>query len=500
VTHAKRRPAAPPPSAEASSTGGPRVWLDPREPFLVPLLVLLLTRIGLWLAHPLANEDAYITFRYARNLAAGEGLVYNPGERVFGVSSPLWTLWSAPGVMLGDPVAWSRLWSVAADIVVLVLVTGLLRRHAGRMAASCFAGFFAAWPFFSAVTVSGMESSFMLALIVVGSVLAVRGSVWSGPAIAALALCRPEGPAAAIAVALAARPRDRWVALGLAALGVAALAAFFGTLVPQSVTAKAAIYGSPGPLGGRHWWEWLLPAMLGRVPAVTEGVHLYLLSVILAPAVVLGAPVVWQARGTALFPIVAAALAIWAGYAALGVAFFFWYLFVPLAGLAVLAACGLPRIVRGPAVPVSAALLIAGLWTVAMSLYLGRAQNEAIEFGAIADALARRGAPGETVFLEPIGLVGWRNPGLTVIDEVGLVSPEVARRRAAGPGWYADIVSRRRPDWIVVRREFLEGGAAFAGRWSPFLNRAERDSLVARYDVVPAGPPQAALRVLRRRD
>lgn len=499
MTHAKRRATAPP-SAGPSPAIGPRAWLDPREPFLVPLLLLLVARIGLWVRQPFANEDAYITFRYARNLAAGHGLTYNPGEPVFGFSSPLWTLWCAAGTVLGDPVGWTRLWSLLADVVVLGLVAWLLRRHVSRTSAWCFAFFFAAWPFFAAVTVSGMESSAMLALIVVGAALAVRGSAGSGPVLAALALSRPEGPVAAAIVALWARPRDRLIALILTAAGLAALWLTFGTLVPQSVVAKAGIYGSPGPIRGRHWWDWLVPSLFGSAPVVTEGQHLFLVSVLLAPAVVMGAPVLWNARRTALAPIAAAALAIWAGYAALGVAFFFWYLFVPLAGFLLLAACGLPRIVRGPAIPVAAALLVLGLWTIAARLYVGRAQNEGFEFGPLSDHLGRHAAPGDTVFLEPIGLIGFHNP-IYVLDEVGLVSPEIARRRAAGPGWYADVIRERRPRWLVVRRGLLAEGAGFAGRWAPFRDRAERDAVMGLYAVESASErPDGALVVLRRRD
>ncbi|MEK6674696.1 MAG: hypothetical protein AABZ47_03470, partial [Planctomycetota bacterium] len=36
-------------------------------------------------------DDAYIFLRYARNLAEGNGPVFNVGERVEGYSSPLWT-------------------------------------------------------------------------------------------------------------------------------------------------------------------------------------------------------------------------------------------------------------------------------------------------------------------------------------------------------------------------------------------------------------------------
>lgn len=38
------------------------------------------------------HDDAFISLRYARNLASGDGLVWNPGERVEGYTSPLHTL------------------------------------------------------------------------------------------------------------------------------------------------------------------------------------------------------------------------------------------------------------------------------------------------------------------------------------------------------------------------------------------------------------------------
>ena len=41
---------------------------------------------------PRTIDDSYITFRYARNLLTGEGFVYNPGERVLGTTTPLYTL------------------------------------------------------------------------------------------------------------------------------------------------------------------------------------------------------------------------------------------------------------------------------------------------------------------------------------------------------------------------------------------------------------------------
>ncbi|MGH7729830.1 MAG: hypothetical protein ACRENJ_01100 [Candidatus Eiseniibacteriota bacterium] len=505
---AARRSDPDPPPADAAPPSPPGMWpvwsdwIRPVEPFLIPLVLLLAARGLLWLMLPAATEDAYITFRYARNFAVGSGLIYNPGERVMGFTSPLWTLWCAVGWNLSaSPVDWARLWGVLGDAVTLVVSAVMLRRHAGRAAAWCFAWFFAGWPYFSMVAISGMETSAMLTLVVLAAAFVERRSVLGGPALAALALMRPEGIAAAAVIALGARWRDRAVALALAGLGVAALWIYYGSPIPQSMLAKATIYGHPGPLPGRYWWDWLIPFPIDGPPKMTEGVHLFVLSVLVAPAIVMGLPVLWRARRTALGLAAGAGLVVWLGYALLGVAYFFWYLAVPLAGLLLVATAGVPRVVRGPPIYLSAALLVIGMWGVAGPFYMARAKFELHSFGRAADYLAAHARPGEKIFLEPIGLIGYRNP-LVVVDEVGLVSPAVTRRRAQGPGWYSDVVAEQRPDWLVVRRPMLSGGATFAGRWAPLRDAAELDSLTARYPVATTIAPESgdrALLVLRRR-
>ena len=41
------------------------------------------------------DDDALISMRYAWNLAHGQGLVWNAGEHVEGITNPLWTLYAA---------------------------------------------------------------------------------------------------------------------------------------------------------------------------------------------------------------------------------------------------------------------------------------------------------------------------------------------------------------------------------------------------------------------
>src|SRR4051794_21135502 len=55
----------------------------------VGLLLAELYLLGGHLGLPL--DDGWIHLQFARNLAHGAGLAYNPGERVAGSTAPLWT-------------------------------------------------------------------------------------------------------------------------------------------------------------------------------------------------------------------------------------------------------------------------------------------------------------------------------------------------------------------------------------------------------------------------
>src|SRR5262245_49276273 len=63
-----------------------------RAPALLPRSVLaaagVLFVLQCWAFHDVRRDDAFITFRYAPNLATGNGLVFNPGERLMGSTSP----------------------------------------------------------------------------------------------------------------------------------------------------------------------------------------------------------------------------------------------------------------------------------------------------------------------------------------------------------------------------------------------------------------------------
>jgi hypothetical protein len=75
------------------------------SPPLLPLLLgALLAPVMLALFHYGLVDDAYISFRYAHNLALGYGLVFNAGQHVEGYSDLLWVLILALPSKLGMPL------------------------------------------------------------------------------------------------------------------------------------------------------------------------------------------------------------------------------------------------------------------------------------------------------------------------------------------------------------------------------------------------------------
>lgn len=99
---------------------------------IVPLLVYGLIAAGVWLVvmQEFRLDDSFITYRYARNLAQGIGLVYNPGETVLSTTAPLYAIllagWS---LILPDFHVLGSLIGVVSIAVGGWMVSRLAERH-----------------------------------------------------------------------------------------------------------------------------------------------------------------------------------------------------------------------------------------------------------------------------------------------------------------------------------------------------------------------------------
>jgi arabinofuranosyltransferase len=229
-------------------------------------IVLLATAMAFAHAWSLAwtCDDAYISFRYAKNLVDGHGLVFNldPSEApVEGYTNFTWTMWLAVGQTLGFDGDWLESWSVfwgcllhAATVFVLGLAAWRGSRGAAVVPiaapayAACYAG--------ASLAPAGLETALFVLLGLLMWLLAVERrsarNLWLLGCLGALvAMTRPDGAlfvAAAGAVVLfdAVALRN---ARGLWAFAIPVVVcvgpyllwrkAYYGHLVPNTFFAKS---------------------------------------------------------------------------------------------------------------------------------------------------------------------------------------------------------------------------------------------------------------------
>ncbi len=142
-------------------------------------------------------DDAYISLRYARNLAEDEGLCFNPGgERVEGFSSPFHILLMSAAISLGAaPLPLSQFSSIFGAVLCVVAVAWWGQRRLGFWWGTFAALAVALNPSVGTWARGGLESTIFMALVVM-ALIAAAEEKWKTMAILAglLALTRPEGP------------------------------------------------------------------------------------------------------------------------------------------------------------------------------------------------------------------------------------------------------------------------------------------------------------------
>ncbi len=215
-------------------------------------------------------DDAFICFRYARNLADGLGPVFNLGERVEGASNPLWTallgLLTAAGL---DTVKTAVTLSLVSSLLSVLLAFRLFdlvlaaadsdgHRSAGLGRFLCHktalaVGLIASLPMVFYAT-SGLETHAELVFLLLGAILHLEARTGNDPrqyfasqcSFLAVALIRPEGVLFLILGAA-------FVVFGrLRGTGDGRRAAWVAVIVPLVIyiiffSLKASYYGSVVP-------------------------------------------------------------------------------------------------------------------------------------------------------------------------------------------------------------------------------------------------------------
>jgi hypothetical protein len=408
------------------------------------------------------TDDAYISVRYADNLANGYGFVFNPhGPPVEGFSNPLLVGVEAVGHLVGlTTITAARALGLVSGVALLVVIALFAPRVIGRASSNIALALVAAYPPLAFWAVGGLET-LPAALVVTAGVLLLaaeptRGrAATAGAVLALLPWLRPEGLVVAVVAAAAvelrciyvrASRREGLVRLGLAAgipiasqilLELERLAAY-GHLLPNSALYKAGKGDTFGVLGAfaAQTWPMIVLAAIGallsrgrtRVLAVPPFVY------------ALGAlATLNQVNRFSRFLLPA------------------WPLLALLAGVAIAAAC---RRVPRARVPIAAgatgALVAVGLLLLPGKLSEAtgvakryteceqRARTKAIRW------LQRHTPPTTAYSASDVGLMASRSGTRTVVDQLGLNEPYIQTRGRLPVVERVNYVYERRPDAIVL--------------------------------------------------
>ncbi len=462
-------------------------------------------------------EDYYITYRTSKNLATGNGLVYTEGERLHTFTSPLGVLLPAVASLLtfnsSDTAA---LWifrvmcAAALGAAAMLLCAFAQARRYGAIAATVLVGLLVTDSKIVDFSINGMETAWMMAFLAyaIWALYSRRTDGWRhlGLAWAGLMWTRPDSfiyiAALSAGVWLFNDPRltglrrSGWVASYLKA-GLVTTAVYlpwfvfawvyYGTPVPHTVTAKSMM-NDPGGLWG------ILGAAKSFPFAGLEG-RLALDSTFLPSyfdmggwpgwAVTLGRVVAWACALVWVLPFLARETR------AFSFTFFFgqiylwqypyhpfpWY--IPTTTFFAIAVLGglfnqaegfarriaktygdyaLGRRMRFHLALAAAAVLglsVAQLWAVARQ---AEAQQRLVETGnrkQIGVWLRENAAPGDTVFMEPLGYIGFFS-GLKTFDFPGMSSPEMIAARHLFERDFPLLISWLEPTWVVVRPREIE--------------------------------------------
>lgn len=232
-------------------------------------------------------DDAFITYRYAKHLVEGQGLVFNPGERVEGITNPLFTLLVAGMMAAGLEPRFASM-ALGAIAYLVVAVTLACWSHRERPATGIWlpigACLWLTQDDLHAWGTGGLETTVFAALALGGMACLstpshrLRGAALGGVLLGLACLTRPDGvlfAAVGVAAPLLLRsgpsrtgPRYGFRQIVAVATPVlilcTALATFkllyYGRLLPTAFYAKSAMdpYYTQGLTyvalyGAKHW-------------------------------------------------------------------------------------------------------------------------------------------------------------------------------------------------------------------------------------------------------
>jgi hypothetical protein len=445
-------------------------------------------------------DDAYITFRYAQNIIDGQGMVYNPGERVLGTTTPIYTfLMTIVGSIFGGvnaPFPWIALFvNTLADVLTTLLLIRLGENLGYQKAGYATAIIWSIAPMSVTFAIGGMETSVFVCLMTATFYLYSSNTLVPAAFMASVSLLTRPDALLFILPLILDRIRRRYVpnreskqierfspreilAFGIPILvwiGFAQI--YFGNPLPNSLAAKTVAYLLPPEAAFIRLLQHYATPFLGHL---TFGRYWIILGFILFPILYsLGTLKLIRERFDT-WAIFAFPIAYLLAFSIANPLIFRWYLTPPLPIYFLGIFLGVERIAndfKKPVIPILFTLLAFGLtlngWTLRPDHGPIRPAPEMafIKLELIYEEVGRNLkdeiAPGEILSAGDIGALGYFT-GARILDTVGLISPEVAHYYPLPESYYEinyaiapDLILDKQPDYLVIleiygRNELLE--------------------------------------------
>ena len=434
---------------------------------LIPLLTII-TRIVIFSFVPFTYEDAFITFRYAENLANGSGLVYNLGEKVYGTTAPLFAILLGFFKFLGVSCIISSLsLNLLAEGLTSLIVYKFLKDYSDRIITAIVALLYVFSPPHIRWSIQGMETAFFIAFIALSFFSLYKKKYTLALLFGFLtAILRIDGLSVVFIIFIFSFIEKKFSAfkyilipLLIFLIWLTALYLYFGSFLPNSMIAKLILYS-----GHRT-------SMLPGINLLFEKFFAmgYYTSTIITIFFLIGTFQIFYKKIN-LYPMI-----IWffVYYFALVISktvIHAWYLtpplfvFITVSGIGIIFSFqNLLRILRLNKILFQSLLFIGILFFSFIMLNIkikemyGEYQYEQIVRKPIGKFLKENTPQNSSVFLEPIGIIGYFS-NRYIYDDIALITPrflEINKLPYNAESQYKKI-QLVRPDYLVLRDIYLE--------------------------------------------
>lgn len=468
-----------------------------KRTLILNLAIFLLAVLFRIVPGPRTVDDAFITFRYAQNILDHQGMVYNPGERILGTTTPLYTIvLSAIGSLTGGssaPFPWIAVCLNAIfDGMTCILLIALAESLGYRRAGLALASIWAIAPMSVTFAIGGMETS-LFVLLMTGTFYfySIKRPVASGFFASLSLITRPDALLFILPLALArfieSLPPNRFhsIPFPISRSEVAALILpsaiwfgyatfYFGSPIPQSIVAKADAYRLATEAGLIRLLQHYATPFLGQL---TFGTGWIIIGIFLFPVLFGLGTLLLLRQNARMWAVFVFPWLYLAAYSIANPLIFRWYLTPPLPIYFLGIFLGGERIARDvrSKIPMGVLIIASVLftlngWTLHPDHGPTRPAPEMafikleLLYEKVGRNLASQLGKSQVLAAGDIGALGYFSHA-QILDTVGLISPKVARYYPLDEAYYVinyavapALILDEMPDFLVILEVYGRNG------------------------------------------